>query len=367
MAAPLKDVYSPEFYEQLSTGLETVVDGFDRRRFSESIFTSAFEGMELKQRMTHTIERIAEWLPADFNEAAGQLEALIDTLRAAGHREQSFEYMFLPEFIETRGLDHFERSVEAFEFVTQYTSCEFAVRPFIHRYGQSMLDRMLEWSGHPHEMVRRLASEGSRPRLPWAMALPALKQDPAPLLPILDNLKQDPSDSVRRSVANNLNDISKDNPAFVLARVRAWQGLSAETDALLKHACRTLLKQGDPETLALFGYDATGIEISGFEIDTPTVNFGDALSFRFNVDNQSGAARTLRLEYAVHHLKKNGSLALKVFKISERELPAGAAETIERAHRIKPITTRQYYAGEHRVSVIVNGQETDSIGFWLEL
>ena len=146
-----------------------MADRFDRRAFREQIFYPVFEDMELKQRMTHTIECIAKWLPLDYHEAASKLESLIDALRAAGHREQSFEYMFLPEFIETRGLDHFDRSVDAFEFVTQFTSCEFAVRPFIHRYGQPMLDRMLEWSRHSHDMVRRLASEGSRPRLPWAM------------------------------------------------------------------------------------------------------------------------------------------------------------------------------------------------------
>ena len=216
MSTLLKDIYSPEFYARLGDGLGKVVDDFDRLAFERAIFSPAFADMELKQRMTHTIEVIADLFPANYADAVECLKALVDALRTAGHHEQSFEYMFLPEFIENRGLDHFDLSVDAFEFVTRFTSCEFAVRPFIHRYGQAMLDRMLAWSRHPHEMVRRLASEGSRPRLPWAMALPALKQDPAPLLPILDNLKQDPSESVRRSVANNLNDISKDNPAFVI-------------------------------------------------------------------------------------------------------------------------------------------------------
>ena len=367
MSSLLKDVYSPAFYESLGDGLETVVSGFDRQAFQAAIFSPAFAGMELKQRMTHTIEVIAGYLPADYGSAINRLEALIDALRAAGHREASFEYMFLPEFIETRGIEHFERSLEAFEFVTQFTSCEFAVRPFIHRYGQAMLERMLEWTRHPDEMVRRLASEGSRPRLPWAMALPALQQDPSPLMPILDALKQDPSETVRRSVANNLNDVSKDNPQFVIERVRDWQGLGADTDALLKHACRSLLKQGHPDALALFGYDANGIEISEFALDTPIVLFGEALQFRFNIENQTPASKLVRLEYAVYHLKKNGSLAPKVFKISEREIAAGAVDTIRRHHRIKPITTRRYYAGEHRVSIIVNGRESDTIEFQLEL
>ena len=123
MSSLLKDVYSPAFYESLGDGLETVVSGFDRRAFQTAIFSPAFAGMELKQRMTHTIEVIAGYLPADYGSAINRLEALIDALRAAGHREASFEYMFLPEFIETRGIEHFERSLEAFEFVTQFTSC----------------------------------------------------------------------------------------------------------------------------------------------------------------------------------------------------------------------------------------------------
>jgi 3-methyladenine DNA glycosylase AlkC len=367
MSNLLKDVYSPEFYARLGDCLETVIDDFDRRAFEQAIFSPAFAGMELKQRMTHTIEVIAGLLPLDYADAIEHLKALIVALQAAGHQEQSFEYMFLPEYIETHGFDHFDLSIGAFEFVTQFTSCEFAVRPFIHHYGQPMLDRMLDWSRHSHEMVRRLASEGSRPRLPWAMALPALKKDPSPLLPILDSLKQDPSESVRRSVANNLNDISKDNSAFVIERVREWQGLGSDTGALLKHACRSLLKQGDPQTLALFGYDSTGIEVNEFTVDTPSVAFGDSLAFHFKVENASADTKLVRLEYAIYHLKKNGNLTPKVFKISERELAAGARDRIERKHRIKPITTRQYYAGEHRVSVIVNGRETESIEFQLEI
>jgi 3-methyladenine DNA glycosylase AlkC len=367
LSSLLKDVYSREFYERLADSLEVVIQGFDRRGFRQEIFSPEFTGLELKQRMTHTIEVIGRMLPPDYVEAVEQLKALIYALQAAGHREQSFEYMFLPQYIETRGLDHFDTSVDAFEFITRFTSCEFAVRPFIHRYGQTMLDRMLEWSRHTHEMVRRLASEGSRPRLPWAMALPNLKQDPSPLLPILDNLKRDRSETVRRSVANNLNDISRDNPEFVIKCLRDWRGLGADTDALLKHACRSLLKQGDPETLALFGYDAAGIEVSRFSVDTPTVLFGESLVFRFNVANRCPERKIIRLEYAIYHRKKNGKLAPRVFKISERELAAGSDEQIGRRHRIKPITTRQYYAGEHRVSVIVNGRETGSIEFELRL
>jgi 3-methyladenine DNA glycosylase AlkC len=226
MSNLLKDMYSPTFYQQLCNSLEQTLTDFDREQFISRIFSSDFASMELKQRMSHTIETIALYLPQQFDQAAGLICKLIENLKQAGVEESSFEYMFLPEFIETRGLDEFETSVNALETITQYTSCEFAVRPFINRYGQEMIEQMTRWSLHENKWVRRLASEGSRPRLPWAMALPALKQDPLPLILILENLKQDPSETVRRSVANNLNDISKDNPDFVLTRVKSWQGQS---------------------------------------------------------------------------------------------------------------------------------------------
>ena len=367
MSSLLKDVYSPEFYRRLAGVLELTLDSFDNERFTQRIFCAEFEAMELKQRMTHTIETIAGFLPADFVPASAKLCELIDNLRDAGITEQSFEFMFLPEYIETRGLEHFEVALDRFERITQFTSCEFAVRPFIQRYGQPMIERMTDWSRHENHWVRRLASEGSRPRLPWAMALPDLKRDPSPLLPILENLNQDPSETVRRSVANSLNDISKDNPDFVIARLTEWQGLGENTDALLRHACRTLLKQAEPRVMAHFGYSSENLEISGFEVATPMVCFGEHLEFSASIRNCGASTARVRFEYAVYHLKKNGSHSKKVFKISERELAAGDETAVARRHHFKPITTRVYYSGPHRLSLIVNGAESQIHDFELRM
>jgi 3-methyladenine DNA glycosylase AlkC len=354
MSSLLKDVYSTEFYERLCDVMETSLEGFDRARFLTRIFSTEFAAMELKQRMSHTIEAIAEFLPGDFEAGAECLCGFVDDLKSAGISEQGFEFMFLPEYIETRGLDHFETAIASFEQVTQFTSCEFAVRPFIRQYGARMIERMTDWSTHDNHWVRRLASEGSRPRLPWAMALPALKQNPAPLLPLLENLKQDPSETVRRSVANNLNDISKDNPDFVVERLRAWQGCGPETDALLKHACRTLLKQAEPSVMAMFGYRLEGLAVRDFEVSTPTVEFGDGLEFSFVVENTGTSLLKLRLEYAV-------------FKISERDLATGEILRVERRHPIRAITTRVYYPGIHRVAAIANGVESPATDFELRM
>ena len=199
------------------------------------------------------------------------------------------------------------------------------------------------------------------------MALPALKRDPAPTRPILENLKHDDCEIVRRSVANNLNDISKDNPAVTLELAQNWLGANAATDALIKHGCRTLLKQGNPAALALFGFDAASFEVVDFALHTPRVAMGQTLDFSFRIANRANQPKILRLEYALFFLRKNGQQSKKVFKISEREINAGKTLSLEKKHRFKPITTRRYYAGAHAVALIVNGAEQQRFEFELSL
>jgi 3-methyladenine DNA glycosylase AlkC len=228
-----------------------------------------------------------------------------------------------------------------------------------------MLQQMLAWSLHKSEKVRRLASEGSRPRLPWAMAIPFLKKDPAPILPILENLKQDPSESVRRSVANSLNDIAKDNPAIVIAIAAKWKGISKETDAIIKHGSRTLLKRGHKEILQHYGLDSTHVDFNNFTILTPKVKTGDSLEFSFAIRNKDAQPQTIRLEYGVHYLKQNGTLSKKVFKISEKVYGPGEQVKILRKQSFRLITTKVFYPGKHQLSIIINGAEYPAKAFEL--
>ncbi|RZK35775.1 MAG: DNA alkylation repair protein, partial [Pedobacter sp.] len=216
----LKDLYSPAFYDRLCNALMISIPGFDKKKFIKSIYVTDFEEKELKQRMKHTTFVLNQFMPNDYPETLVLIKNTIEQLRIAGIGEDGLAFMFLPDYLETYGIDYFEESVDALEFVTQFVSCEFAVRPFILKYEQQMIEKMLKWSKHENHKVRRLASEGSRPRLPWAMAIPFLKKDPSSILPILNNLKQDTSEYVRRSVANSLNDIAKDHPAVVLETAR---------------------------------------------------------------------------------------------------------------------------------------------------
>jgi 3-methyladenine DNA glycosylase AlkC len=224
-----------------------------------------------------------------------------------------------------------------------------------------MMKQMLKWSTHSSAQVRRLATEGSRPRLPWAMGVPFLKKDPKPILRILENMKNDPSETVRRSVANNLNDISKDHPDVVLALAKKWMGKNSHTDVLLKHACRTLLKQGNKEALTLF--DAGGdhdIDVSDVSLSRQRIRIGEAVMLSFNIKNNETKPVTLRIEYTVEYKKARGS-SVKVFKVSEGKFPPGHLREYQRKLNFADLTTRIHYPGEHTITLIVNGVEKERV------
>lgn len=329
---------------------------FNKKHFNDLIFSNGFHDMEWKQRVKHTTSVLHQFMPSDFPKAAMQIEKLISLLKERNIRG-GLEFVIFPDYIETYGLDDFETSAKAFELITQFITCEFAVRPFVIKYGDRMIQQMNVWSLHENSQVRRLASEGSRPRLPWAMAIPDLKKDPAPLLAILNNLKNDPSESVRRSVANNLNDIAKDHPEVVIKIAMEWQGLSKETDAIIKHGSRTLLKQGHVTILKHYGLDSVGFVVTDFTIVTPVIKIGDNVQFFFHVQNTNKKACVLRMEYGIYYQKAKGHLARKVFKISERTYQPGEAVKVERKQSFKLITTRKFHVGQHKISIIINGQE----------
>jgi 3-methyladenine DNA glycosylase AlkC len=357
MGGLLKDLYSPAFYKQLTRALSVVIPTFNRQRFTSRIFTDDFQDKELKARMRHTTQVMQNFMPSDFKKSVGILQELIRELEKNGIGEDGLAYMFIPDYIEVYGLDDFETSVKAIESITRFVSCEFAVRPFLLKYGERMMHQMLVWSKHEHFKVRRLASEGSRPRLPWAMAVPALKKDPSPILPILENLKRDPSEWVRRSVANNLNDIAKDHPDQVIALARNWRGISKETDAIIKHGSRTLLKKGHADILHHYGLKSKNIAVTAFKIGTPSVTIGESLEFSFRLSSQDRKKQTIRLEYGLYYRKSNHQLTKKVFKISEKIYEPGSVTNINRKQSFRKITTRVFYPGEHRLSIIVNGEE----------
>ena len=377
MAEPFKNMYNEQFFDRFTKDLKLVIDDFDAREFVSRIMDDEWENRELKQRCRHITTVLKEFLPTDYKDAIAKILELLDYVKSTYPDfsvidDEKFgltlEYgAILDNYVEQYGLDDYETSIRVIEKITQFTSCEFAVHPFIIKYPDEMMKQMLLWSKHEHWGVRRLASEGCRPRLPWAMALPNLKENPAPIIPILENLKNDPSRFVRLSVANNLNDIAKDNPETVIDLVKKWRGESKEVDWIIKHGCRTLLKQGNPEMMELFGFDSVieNISIDNFQIPTPKVKVGDSLEFSFKLLNHNDKKVRIRLEYAIYYQKANGTLTKKVHKISEKEYAADSVTQITRRHSFRVVTTRKLHLGLHQIAVIINGNEFEKYSFEL--
>ena len=289
MAEPFKNMYNKQFFDLFTKDLRLVIDDFDAHGFVSQIMDDEWEGRELKQRWIHITSILKKFLPADYKEAIAKILELLDHVKSTRPDfsvidDTKFGLMLeygviLNNYVEQYGLDDYETSVKAIEKITQFTSCEFVTHPFIIKYPDEMMKQMLVWSKHEHWGVRRLSSEGCRPRLPWAMALPNLKKDPTPIIPILENLKNDPTRFVRLSVANNLNDIAKDNPEIVIDLAKKWKGESKEVDWIINHGCRTLLKQGIPEVMELFGFDSirNNISMEDFQISSLKVKGGNSL------------------------------------------------------------------------------------------
>lgn len=360
---PLKNNYNQSFFDTFLNSLKKVNPTIDTSLFFNKIFINEWEQYELKDRMHHIAKTLHLFLDTDFKKAIHQIKKLIPILEKDGV-SGGFEYLFLPDYVEMFGQNHMVESVLSFEIITPFVSCEFAIRPFLLKDPKYVIAKITEWSFHSNHHLRRLASEGCRPRLPWAMALPIYKKDPTDIFPILENLLNDESLYVRKSVANNLNDISKDNKELLIRFTEKHYGETEHTDWILKHANRNLLKQAESRILTVFGFgNTTQIDIQKFKLSSETIQLGEYLFFDFNLINNSSKASLIRLEYAVYYLKQNGSLSKKIFQIGEKEYPAYSNTTINRKQHFKPISTRKYHFGMHKISIIANGKEFDVLEF----
>ena len=352
---PFKEsLFSAKDVIAFATALQAGYPAFDQDAFVARVFDELWPRLELKDRMRHMTRVLHAFLPADFRAALETLVRVTPGMPVGG-----FVLMVPSDYVATYGLDDPDAALPALELFTQRISAEFAVRPFCVRYPERLMAHMLDWAGHPSPQVRRLASEGCRPRLPWGMALPALKKDPAPILPILNWLRDDPSEDVRRSVANNLNDIAKDNPAFVIETLRRWrdEGDSPALQALTRHALRTLIKAGHPGALALLGLGAApAVEVRKLSVSPAIIPEGGAVTFTFEVASLADEPQTLVIDYVMHLVRARGKTSEKVFKLAKRSLAPGAVVSITRRHSFAPVTTRRYYPGRHAIQIKINGQ-----------
>lgn len=351
MAEKLKDLFfQTSFFETFAQEISNVYSEFNKSKFMDLVLDNNWEQKELKEKMRHVTECLYLTLPEDYPTALEILKKVAPGIRG-------FEGMVFPDFVECYGMDHWDISLPALREFNQCCSSEFAIRLFIKKDQKKAMNHMYLWAEDEEPHVRRLASEGCRPRLPWAMALPALKNDPSPILPILEKLKSDESESVRRSVANNLNDISKDNPQVTLDICERWYDESENVNKIVKHACRGLLKSGNKRAMLLFGFaDPQNLHIKNFKFDQDRLSIGDDIKFSFDLQVKTQKACKVRLEYIVYFVKANGKLSNKVFQIKEMEYKPGVFG-ISKKHSFQDQSTRKHYPGEHFISIIVNGVE----------
>jgi 3-methyladenine DNA glycosylase AlkC len=357
---PFKNLINAEVVRAIGARLEAASPSFRRRRF-QRLASDGLESLELKARAMHLTAALEATLPHDFLQAADVLDAAI-----AGGLE-GWALWPVGEYVARHGQQHPERALRVLHGVTQRFTAEWAIRPFIMRHPELAFATLLCWTRDPSEHVRRLASEGSRPRLPWGLQLKSLIADPSPTLPLLEALQDDPSDYVRRSVANHLNDIAKDHPALLADWVeRHLAGATPQRRALLRHACRTLIKRGDARVLHAWGQGKALRGTATLRISPRRAAVGDSVTLDVVLQAGGRSPQSLLVDYAVHHVKANGSTSPKVFKGWTLELAGGQTLALRKTHSLKPITTRRYYGGMHRIELLVNGRSAAEAVFELK-
>jgi len=360
MMEPLKEMFNKVFYENLAKEFSKAHKDFPKEIFLRDVMLD-ITSLELNQRLRRTSETLKQHLPSDYIRSIGIMKEVIPNLT------RGYTNLVFPYFVGLYGKDHFDFSLEALKYFTEFGSSEFAIREYLKTDFVKTINVMYKWADDSNHHVRRLASEGSRPRLPWSFKLDEVIKEPALTFPILEKLKHDSELYVRKSVANHLNDISKEHPAFVLNVIKKWKGSSSQADWILKHASRTLLKRGDKEILKHFGIKHNeDVLLKEFNLKSKTVKTGSDLNFSFIIKNSGNKIVKTRLEYALYFKIANGKLSKKVFKISERELKPKEEVSFNRKHSFKIISTRRYYPGVQKVAVVLNGVEGKADSFILK-
>ena len=334
--------------KSLAKQLASAHKKLDEKQFVKDA-TTGLEDKELKARMQHVVKVCHKHLPKDFRKAVAILKKIGPAL------ENTFLALFTADYVGQYGLHCPEFSLEALRILTRYGSAEFAVRPFLVQDLHGTLAVMEEWSKDDNQHVRRLASEGSRPRLPWAPRLDELIKDPTPTFGILRNLRNDNEEYVRKSVANHLNDISKDHPETFFALVEGWEQEKKNTSWIIKRAARTLIKSGHKRAFALFGFEAKPKVSATLELDKQDVKIGGKVKMTATISSEKKKTQKLVIDYRVHYQKKKGH-SPKVFKWREIDLSGKEELVLTKSQDFVQRTTRRIYAGPHTIEVLVNGE-----------
>ncbi len=368
----LKDhLFNKKRVGYLASLLAAADKNFDAKGFEREVMSKLLT-LELKDRIRWIAAVLKDHLPADYEKTLTVImKSLPPPLDPTKTDDDFGEFILAPfgEYVAQNGVtkDRLAVSLEAIKELTKRFSMEDAIRYFLRAFPKETLKAMKIWAKDENYHVRRLVSEGTRPLLPWSGRVPLSSAD---TLPLLNTLHADKTRYVTRSVANHLNDIAKKEPAVVIETLRQWQKMGKQDQRELtwmtKHALRTLIKQGHPDTLTLLGYDSTDYSVQSFAVLATEIRAGEAVSFVATIT--ATADTNLLIDYVIHFVKKNGTSAPKVFKWKMVALKEGEELKLTKKHRLKAdATTFTLYPGEHKVEVQINGQSAGKQKFTLHI
>lgn len=345
-----KDSLANKEVESIARRIKQVYQKFDEPGFIKFVLTKKYFSLELKERIGAIADGLYKYLPSKYKQAVAIIKKTTPHLG-------EFENWCLLTYIEKFGLDYFDESVSAMKELTKHSTAEFAIRPFMIRYTDNMMPILNRWAENSNEHIRRLAAEGSRPRGVWVAHVDAFKKDPTPVLKLLEKLKADESLYVRKAVANNLNDISKEHPDAVIKTCKRWKkDNNIHTDWVIKRACRSLIKQGNSDALAIFGFTSNPkIKIEKIKFQN-NIKIGNSIKFSFEIISEIKQKQNLAVDYKISYLKKNGNYNQKVFKLLEKELLIDNCLKISHKQSFANMSTRKHYPGKHSFEIIVNGK-----------
>lgn len=342
-------MFNAAYYKNFAAVFAKVTPAFQEKSFTKEV-TKGLADKALNERMRNTSIVLQKYLPENYRQAITIMK------EAAPHLQKGYTALVLPDFVGLFGKHDIHFSLEALKFFTVFGSSEFAVREFFRMDPDTTIDYMEKWAADENHHVRRLASEGSRPRLPWSFRLDAVIKKPSLTSNILNRLKADDHIYVRKSVANHLNDISKDHPEFMLDLISAWDMTNMHTRWIVKHACRTLIKKGHAGSLKLFSFrHGVKASVNKLRVQPYRLRLGETLEFQFEVEHQEKTTEKLVIDYAIIYSRPNGAKSRKVFKLKEIALESGQKVLITKKQVFRDFTTRTHYAGKHLLEIIVNG------------
>lgn len=375
MAESLKHLLPTESVAHLAGELRKVSPRFDHKAFLAAV-APGYNDLGLMARGQRIADRLHAHLPQAYPDA---LAALVDAMGPAvpldasgepmaGEHRSAFYYLPHSLFIAAHGLDHLNASLDAQHALTQRFTAEYSIRPYLQQHQKATLKRLATWADDPSAHVRRLVSEGTRPRLPWASRLPDFVRDPSPVLPLLERLKDDPSSYVRRSVANHLNDIGKDHPALLVDIAQRWlKDAPPARERLVRHALRSAVKRGEAGALATLGVGhAVKLDVGAVRIEPEKPMIGGSVRIVCELYNPTRHPQQVLADLRVFYAKASGGTGAKVFKLKTLNIPAGGTGAVGKMLSLVQMTTRVHHPGEHRVELLLNGRATPLGAFTLK-